>query len=220
MPPQALALAFAASIYPPAVAAVIALGRGTDVRPRVLAFVLAAGLVTYAVGAVILYALVELGATGSHHLTPGAWVDVALGVLLMLLALRLHRRRPDPAAAVPVSGAPSKIERYLKSRRLAFVLGIVLYVLPSPIYIGAVHAIADANLSTSGELASLVGVVAVMLWLIELPMLMLLVIPDRAASALERINLWFAQHGRSLAIVASAAVGVYLIVKGLVHLIG
>jgi MFS family permease len=221
MPTQALALALAASIYPPAVAAVIALGRGAEVRSRVFAFVLAAGLVTYTVGAIILYALVELGATGSHHLTPGAAVDVALGVLLMLLALRLHRKRPDPTAtAAPASATPSKIERYLESRRLAFVLGIVLYVLPSPIYIGAVKAIADANLSTSGELASLVGVVAVMLWMVELPMLMLLVVPDRAASTLERINLWFARNGRTLAIVAAAGVGVYLIVKGLVQLLG
>lgn len=221
MPSQALALALAASIYPPAVAAVIALGRGAEVRSRVFAFVFAAGLVTYSVGALILYALVGLGATGSHHLTPGAAVDVALGVLLMLLALRLHRRRPDPAAeGAPASATPSKIERYLESRRLAFVLGIVLYVLPSPIYIGAVKAIADANLSTSGELAALAGVVAVMLWMVELPMLMLLVVPDRAASTLERINLWFARHGRSLAIVAAAGVGVYLIVKGLVQLSG
>jgi Sap, sulfolipid-1-addressing protein len=219
MPTQALALALAASIYPPAVAAVIALGRGADVRSRVFAFVFAGWLVTYAVGALILYALVELGATGSHHLTPGAAVDVALGVLLMLLALRLHRRRPDPAAA-PVSNAPSKIERYLESRRLAFVLGIVLYVLPSPIYIGAVKAIADANLSTSGELASLVVVVAIMLWMVELPMLMLLAVPGRAASTLEAINLWFARNGRSLGIVAAAAVGIYLIVKGLVQLLG
>jgi hypothetical protein len=221
VPSQALALALAASIYPPAVAAVIALGRGAEVRSRVFAFVLAAGLVTYAVGALILYALVELGATGSHNLTPGAALDVALGVLLMLLALRLHRKRPDPTAGAPAANAaPSKIERYLQSRRLAFVLGIVLYVLPSPIYIGAVKAIADANLSTSDELASLVAVVAVMLWMVELPMLMLLVVPDRAADTLERINLWFARHGRALAIVAAIAVGLYLIVKGLVQLPG
>jgi hypothetical protein len=220
MPTQALALALAASIYPPAVAAVIALGRGAEVRSRVFFFVLAAGLVTYAVGALILYALVELGATGSHHLTPGAAIDVALGVLLMLLAVRLHRRRPDPAAAAaePASATPSRIERYLESRRLAFVLGIVLYVLPSPIYIGAVKAIADADLSTANELLDLIVVVAVMLWLIELPMLMLLVVPTRAADTLERINLWFARHGRTLAIVAAAGVGVYLIVKGVVQL--
>ena len=243
MPSQALVLAFAASVYPPAVAAVIALGRGEEVRSRVFAFVLASWLVTYAVGALILYALVELGATGSHHLTPGAWVDVALGVLLLLLALRLRLRRGSPLAAavarvragrhsnvapapVPVPQAEiegsneqeSKIERYLHSRRLAFVLGIVLYVLPSPIYIGAVKSIADAGLSTGGELASLVVVVAIMLWMVELPMLMLLAVPARAASTLESINLWFARHGRSLAILVALAVGVYLIVKGLARL--
>ena len=220
MPTQALALALAASIYPPAVAAVIALGRGAEVRSRVFMFVLAAGLVTYTVGALILYALVELGATGAHHLTPGAAVDVALGVLLMLLALRLHRKRLDPAAASAAAAdtPPSKIERYLQSRRLAFVLGIVLYVLPSPIYIGAVKAIADANLSTSAELLDLVVVVVVMLWLIELPMLMLLIVPDRAADTLERINLWFARHGRTLAIAAAIGVGIYLIAKGVIQL--
>lgn len=220
MPSQALALALAASIYPPAVAAVIALGRGSDVRPRVFAFVFAAWLVTYAMGVLILYVLVELGATGPHHLTPGAAVDVALGVLLILLAIRLRRKRSDPAAAAQSSNGPSKIERYLESRRLAFVLGITLYVLPSPIYIGAVKAIADANLSTGNELLDIVAVVAVMLWLIELPMLMLLVVPDRAASTLESVNLWFARNGRSVGIVAAVAVGVYLIVKGLVQLIG
>jgi hypothetical protein len=242
MPSQALVLALAASIYPPAVAAVIALGRGEEVRSRVFAFVLASWLVTYAVGTLVLYALVELGATGSHHLTPGAWVDVVLGVLLLLLALRLRLRRGSPIAAAAArvragrhsNAAPapvlsphpevedaneqSKIERYLHSRRLAFVLGIVLYALPSPIYIGAVKSIADANLSTSGELAALVVVVAIMLWMVELPMLMLLAVPDRAASTLESINLWFARHGRSLAILAALAVGVYLIVKGLARL--
>jgi hypothetical protein len=220
MPSQALALALAASIYPPAVAAVIALGRGSDVRPRVFAFVLAAWLVTYAMGVLILYVLVELGTTGPHHLTPGAAVDVALGVLLILLAIRLRRKRPDPAVAAQPSSGPSKIERYLESRRLAFVLGITLYVLPSPIYIGAVKAIADANLSTDNELLALVAVVAVMLWLVELPMLMLLIVPDRAASTLESVNLWFARNGRSLGIIAAAAVGIYLVVKGLVQLIG
>jgi Sap, sulfolipid-1-addressing protein len=229
MPPQALALAFGASIYPPAVAAVIALGRGPQVRSRVCAFVLAALLVTYAVGALMLLVLVELGVTGSTGYSPSAAVDVALGVGLLALAAWLYRRRPGRPSASDSSssgsdgfssGEPSKIERYLSSRRLAFVLGLTLYALPSPIYIAAVKTIADASLSTSGELAALAVTVAVMLWLIELPMLMLLAMPARAASALEGLNLWFARNGRALAIVASAAVGVYLEVRGLSGLLG
>ena len=45
----------------------------------------------------------------------------------------------------------------------------------------------------------------VMLWLIEVPMLMLLAVPGRAASALERLNLWFAARGRLIAVIVCAA---------------
>ncbi len=100
------------------------------------------------------------------------------------------------------------------------MLGITLYVLPSPIYIAAVKTIADAQLSTSSELLLLAVTVAVMLWLIEVPMLMLLAMPDRAAGLLERANLWFSEHGRLLAVLVSAGVGHLPGVKGLVALIG
>ncbi len=228
MPPQALALAFAASIYPPAVVAVIALGRGEQVRSRVLAFVVAALLITYVIGAILLFLLEDVGATGSHHLTPSAALDLALGVLLLALAVRLRRKRlaqqRERELGTSTGGTTkkgtSKIERYLESRRLAFVLGITLYVLPSPIYIAAVKEISDASLSTGGKLVALLVAVAVMLWLIELPMLALVLFPARASSSLEQINAWFTRNGRLLAVIASAGAGAYLSVKGLVNLIG
>ena len=185
-------------------------------RSRVLAFVLAAAIVTYATGTVMLFVLDELGASGSNHYTPSAALDLALGVVLIGLAVYLRRKQPGKTKP----SGPSKIERYLQSRRLAFVLGLTLYVLPSPIYIAAVKTIADAKLSTSSKLVALAVTVAVMLWLIEVPMLMLFLVPTRASSALERINLWFTRRGRLLAVLASAGAGVYLAVRGLVGLIG
>jgi hypothetical protein len=215
MPPQALALALAASIYPPAVLAIIALGRGSQVRSRVLAFVLAAACVTYVVGTLVLFLLDDVGATGPRHLTPSAALDLGFGVLLLGLAIRLRRKR-EPAKPK----GPSKIEHYLQSRRLAFVLGITLYVLPSPIYIAAVKEISDASLSTGDKLLALLATVAVMLWLIELPTLALLLVPTQASSRLEQINSWFTRHGRSLAVLACLGAGAYLTIKGLVNLIG
>ena len=184
-------------------------------RARVLAFVLAATGITYAVGALVLFLLNDVGATGPHHLTPSAALDLGFGLLLLGFAVYLRRKQPAPAK----SQGTSKIERYLQSTRLAFVLGITLYVLPSPIYIAAVKEVSDANLSDGGKLLSLLVTVAVMLWLIELPMLALLLYPARASSSLDRINAWFARHGRLLAVLACAAAGAYLSVKGLLGLI-
>ena len=220
MPADTLALAFAASIYPPAVAAVIALGRGPRLRSRVFAFVAAAFLTTYLVGAVILLLFEEIGATSSSDISLSAGVNIALGVLLLALAVRLQRRRPDPDAPSKPSSGTSKIDRYLQNPRLAALLGVTLYIAPSPIYIGAVKSIADAKISRGSELLDLVAVVAVMLWLIEVPMLILLLLPARAERALDSTNRWFAANGRTVAIVAAVAVGAYLVIKGLVHLPG
>lgn len=218
MPAQALELALAASIYPPALLAIIALGRGPQLKSRVVLFVLGALIVTYALGVLMLFVLNELGVAGPHHWTPGGALDLALGVMLIGLAIYLRRKPSSPADPAPVR--PSKIARYLESRRLAFVLGVTLYVLPSPIYIAAVKTIADAKLSKSGELLALAVTVALMLWLIEVPMLMLLAVPDRAAGLLERTNRWFTEHRRQLGVAISAGVGLYLVVKGLADLIG
>jgi hypothetical protein len=220
LPSQALALAVAASIYPPAVAAVIALGRGQQVRSRVFAFVLAAFLVTYATGTAMLFLLEELGATATASRSAGAAIELVLGVLLVALAVRLQRKRPRADAGPQAPGGSSRIDRYLKSRRLAFALGIVLYVVPSPIYVGAAKAIADASLSTSRELLDLAVTVAVMLWLIEIPMLLLLIAPRGAGRTLDETHRWFARNGRTVAILASAAAGAYLAIDGLVDLIG
>jgi Sap, sulfolipid-1-addressing protein len=216
---QALALAFAASIYPPALAAVIAFGRGQQLRSRVFAFVLAAFLTTYATGTVMLLLLEELGATTTTSRSASTAIDLVLGVLLIALAVRLQRKRPEPDADLEAPSGHSKIDRYLESRRLAFVLGLTLYIIPSPIYIGAIKAIADATLSTSSELLDLAVTVAVMLWLIEVPMMLLLIIPGHAESALDETHRWFAHNGRTVAIVASAAAGAYLTITGLVDLV-
>jgi hypothetical protein len=220
VPADVLALALAASLYPPALGAVVALGRGEDLRPRVFAFVAAAYLTTFAVGVIILVLLKDLGVTHVSHPAPGAWFDIALGVLLMVLALVLQRRRPTRPSHTSSETATSKIDRYLESRRLAFVLGIVLYIVPSPIYIALIKSITDANGSDATELLDIAIAVVVMLWLIEVPMLVLLIAPGRAERDLERVNAWFARNGRTVAIVACVGAGAYLIIKGLTNLPG
>ncbi len=219
MPSEALSLALAASIYPPALAAVIALGRGVDVRLRVFLLVIAAYLTVFVTGSLMLLLFQDLGATSQQQRTVSAGLYIVAGVALVWVAIRLRRPRPDKPKSSSSSSGPSRTERYLESRRLVLLLGVVLYVVPSPIYVGAVKAIADAKDSTATQLIYLAVIVLIMLWMIEVPMLMLLAFPHRASSALERINDWFARHGRMVAVIAAAGAGAYLIGVGLVDLL-
>ncbi|HEX4188519.1 MAG TPA: GAP family protein [Solirubrobacteraceae bacterium] len=217
MPPEAVSLALAASIYPPALAAVIALGRGVEVRLRVVLFVLAAYCTVLVTGAIMLFLFDELDATRDQLITPTAGLYVAAGSALLFVATRLRRPRPR---ASPEHADRSRTDRYLQSRWLVVVLGVILYVVPSPIFAGAVKAIADTHVSAAQKVAYLAQMLLIMLWLIELPMLMLIAFPRHSADALERVNAWFAMHGRRLLVLASGVLGGYLLVVGVVELAG
>jgi hypothetical protein len=216
MPAEALSLALAASVYPPALAAVIALGRGREVRLRVVLFVFAAYLTVLVTGAIMLLLFKELSVTRAQVLTPTAALFFVAGVALVVIAARLRATTPHTRHA---PNRPSRVDRYLGSRRLVISLGVVLYVVPSPLFAGAVKAIADANASTGRDVIYLVEMLLIMLWLIEVPMLMLLLFPQRALATLETVNGYFARHGRSLAILACAGLGVYFLVVGAVELL-
>lgn len=213
MPAEAVSLALAASIYPPALAAVIALGRGQEVRLRVVLFVIAAYLTVMATGSLMLFLFQEAGASRAQVVTPAAWLYVAGGVVLFGVGLHLRRPRPtDPAAQ-----HRDRTSRYLQSRRLVAALAVVLYVVPSPIFAGAVKAVADSGASTSQELLYLVATLVIMLWLIELPMLILIAVPRRGQALLEAVNGWFGSHGRSLLALTCLAIGAYLLAIGLIE---
>jgi hypothetical protein len=216
VPHEALTQALAASIYPPALAAVVALGRGPDVRLRVVLLTVSAFATTFVVGTLILELFGVVGATSAQVRAPSAALYIAGGVALLYVAARLAR--PHPAAPATSAGR-SRTDRYLQSRRLVALLGVVLYVLPSPIYVLAIKSIADTNGSDAEELAYLAVTVLVMLWIIELPTLGLLVFPKRGPRVLEGINRWVGRHGRTLGMMVALVLGAYLLAVGLVNLL-
>ena len=218
MPSEALSLALAASIYPPALAAVIALGRGHDVRLRVIVFVLAAYATALVGGAVVLLLFDEAGTTSTLVRSPSAGLYIAAGVAL--LALAAYLRRPRPPRHDEDERGPSKVDRYLESRWRVALLAVVLYVMPSPILVGAIKVIADTHASTATELAYVALALVVMLWLIEVPMLVLLAFPRGGLRLLEDVNAWFIRRGRTIAVLAAALVGAYLLGVGIVEVAG
>jgi hypothetical protein len=218
VPSEAVSLALAASIYPPALAAIIALGRGQDVRLRVVVFVGAAYLTVLVTGTLILVLFGGSSTTQHQVATPAAGAYVLAGIALLVIAARL--RRPRPKEPTSESSGPSRTDRYLQSRWLVAVLALILYVVPSPIYIGGIKAIADTNASSATQFSYLALMLVIMLWLIELPALLVIAVPDRAVGALERINAWFGRHRREVLVLLAAVLGVYLIAVGVGELVG
>jgi len=54
-----------------------------------------------------------------------------------------------------------------------------------------------------------------MFLLAEVPLAGLLVAPDPTVALVERVNAWFSRNGRTIATVLAAALGVFLIVRGI-----
>jgi LPXTG-motif cell wall-anchored protein len=113
-------------------------------------------------------------------LTGGAdgWVDIALGLLLLALAIWAWRRRsraPADDGSAP-SRSPGRIGRWsgraTTSERWAFVLGLAMF-LPSPLYLLAVEGVADSGDSTTSNVAAVLVCAAIVLVLIEIPLLAL-----------------------------------------------
>src|SRR5271154_1714588 len=125
MPSEAVSLALAASIYPPALAAVIALGRGVEVRLRVVLFVIAAYGTVLVTGALMLFLFDELDVTRGQVIAPTAGLYVVAGAVLLFAATRLRRARPRKPSPHEEG---SRIDRYLQSRWLVVGLGVILYV--------------------------------------------------------------------------------------------
>src|SRR5262249_11562823 len=131
MPVQAIPLALAASLYPLGIAALLLLTEAVRPRPTGLVFLAGAIACTLPLGFAVVFALHGAGLQLDSKQTARDGLRLALGVVLMLAALALARRPPRP------HGEPSRVVRLAKEGglRAVFAASIVLYVLPSPVYL-------------------------------------------------------------------------------------
>jgi hypothetical protein len=89
--------------------------------------------------------------------------------------------------------------------------------LPGAAYLVALKDIAAGHHSTGGEIALIVGFNLIMFLLAEIPLLGLLLAPERTEALVKRANDWMARHGREIAIVLCLVLGVFLIVRGIIN---
>jgi hypothetical protein len=222
---ELLPLALAAALYPPIFALVVVILARPDPRRLLVAYVLGALLVSILAGLGILAALNAGNVVGGHDRTINPGVDIAagLGALFVGFALLTNRDRAlrewrGRRKALKEDGRDPWSRRILErdSVGLTFLVGVALN-LPGMSYLVALKDIAAADRSTAASVAEVVVFNLIMFAVAEIPLVSYAAWPDRTREVVTSMNDWLRGHARQLAMVLCFAVGIFLLITGLVH---
>ncbi len=224
---EVILLSLTASFNPTLVAAVTVMLL-LDRPAKLMAGYLAGALMTsITAGIIIVFSLSNSGATNTTENTISPSVDIALGVIALIIAFvlytgraaRLAERRRERKAAKPDKGPP-RWQRELNkgSPRTTFVVGALL-TLPGASYLAGLHQIHELHYSKAATVLLVIGFNLVMLWLIEVPLASFLVAPEWTPKAISRSKAWVSRHAQTFAIRGFAGIGALLVIKGIVGLL-
>jgi Sap, sulfolipid-1-addressing protein len=223
-------LALGAAFYPTLLAVVLfMLTRPNPVR-LLSAFLVGAALISVSIGLVILFVVESSGAITANNHSISPVIDLVAGALSLLIAFLVATERDVPIRERRQARKEAKrgdagpgdpwTERMLArgSTRLAFALGIVLD-LPSVWYLAALNQIAKSDYSTAVEVVLVLGFNVVMFSLLEIPLVLYLVAPERAEAIVARLNDSLRGHSRQIAVAVALTVGAYLVANGIAGLL-
>jgi hypothetical protein len=150
-------------------------------------------------------------------------IEVAAGTLLLAVAVaewsgRKVQWRPRGARNGDSggSGRQSLHDRALgqDSLWIAWAAGAV-YSAPGAYYLAGLALLAKQNVSATTIVFAILAFNVIQFALIELPLIGLVVVPDRTQSMTEKLHDWLTAHRRILIIILAGAVGAYLLVTGI-----
>ena len=164
----------------------------------------------------------------SHH-TSQPVLDIAIGVISLVVAAgiytgRIHvgRRHRDHEEERRRQGRVTRFTNHALSEgsaMTAFLAGVVLN-LPGVWYLDALADIARSQPSVISILLQLLLFNAIMFALIQIPIVVFLIRPQRASEVVSDVAGRARDHGRAIGVGVAAVVGVYLIAHGVLHLPG
>ena len=197
-----------------------------------LGYLLGALMTSITLGYVIVFALDgSSSATSSGKTAISPATDLALGGLLLVIAYvirpgreprtegRLAERRRRRSEAKAAKGPP-RWQQALSNgtARTTFVVGALL-TLPGASYLLGLQHIADADESTAATIGMILLFNAIMLILLEGPLVAFTVAPEWTPDAIDRFKSWFNANSRKFGFRLAAGIGLLLIVKGLIELL-
>jgi len=188
-----------------------------------LAGALTTGIV---VGIAIVEWLKNSGAVSTTKHTVAPAIDVAIGVILLLAAYVIHSGRVARAKErrkQKRGDKPKKTPRWQEALsggtpRTTFVIGLLLSF-PGASYLAALTEIHRQNLSTAGSVLTILAVNAIMLILLEAPLISFAVAPEWTPRAIERFKGWMSRNGAKALEIVLAVLGAALILRAVITIV-
>jgi hypothetical protein len=224
---QVLVFSITAAFNPTLLAAVTLMLALDDPKRLLLGYLLGAGLMSITVGLVIVFVLggsSRATSTAKHTINPV--FDVALGVIVLVVTFvvatgrdRRRRARSARKKAERADSPPPRWQQALSggSARTTFVVGALL-TLPGASYLAGLSTLAKQDLSTAATVLVVIAFNAIMLALLEVPLLGYTFSPQKTSAAVERLTALLRRHGGRIALMVAALVGTALVARGATRL--
>ena len=178
-------------------------------------FVIGGAVMVTIVGIAGLLVIRDLGLSLPHHQHTRYGLRRALGILALLAAFVIYRRKPkqrDPAK--PKKRSP--VERLSAEPRAktAFLAGILMFG-PSLTFLAAVQVVATASAGIVATIGAMLMIVVLTLAFAWLPLVAYMIAPARTTRTLKSFDLWLKRHSKTVLVTAMAIIGLALIAQGI-----
>jgi threonine/homoserine/homoserine lactone efflux protein len=213
---ELLPLAIAVAISPIPIIAAILMLLGAKAGGTSLGF-LVGWVVGIAVAAAVFTALAGAGFGGSGEPSAAAsWTKIGLGVLLLLLAVRQWRGRPESGADAALPGWMAAMDTFTlpKATGLGFALAAVN---PKNLLMCAAAgtAIGSGGLSGGEDVIAVAVFTVLASSTVAVPVLAYAVAHDRLRRPLDELKEWLQAHNAAVMSVLLLVIGTVLIGKGI-----
>ena len=187
---------------------------------KALAFILGKYLV-YVIWVVVSLDLAEhIASTGSGGASSYSEVIFLIfGLLLLILAVRNFFGEDDPDAPPPKFMTILNKMGPVKLFGVGVVLSLMQFRFIALVLVGAT-VIAEARLSTTENLISVLWLALLMVWPMLIPVVVFLVLGERREAAMKSMRTWLTRNKRMINVVVLGVFGTLLLVIGLIGIFG
>jgi hypothetical protein len=216
-----------AALNPTLLAAVTVMLTLPNPKRLLLGYLLGAALTSITCGLLLVFLLPgsSTSSTAKHTISP--IIDVALGILMLLIVFRVGRgrdrrrrawseRRREKAKTKP----PPRWKRQMSkgAARDTFVVGILLSF-PGASYVAGMDALHKQHIGTIATVIAVLAFNVIMLLLLELPLLAYALWPQATNAGVQRFSDWLKRHGGRVALIAGSVIGIFLVTRGTIRLL-